>query len=284
MAVATATIILNAATIASCTDAGSEPPLTGNIPIVSTKSKSTKSQTPQDAPQPLVGFMTNEEWNELLAHVDGLVRQMDDLPFPEVKKQVFELLAGIDTIHREGLRRLVRLFKAGVMEQVVTDPTIHTLMELYDLLPPEAKTSDEQASKIQWTTSRAKTEVPEPPAAPNKSKYPHWVPVLMDGEELSDGAIKDCQIDDRQILLCRVKNDFFAVDSACVQDGSSLAEAKLNKFNLVCPHHAGCYYDVRHGGRIAGDGGIECFPVKLDENGRTLVGVDMDFEPKLPAF
>ena len=283
MDVATATIILNAATTASCTDAGSEPGLIGSIPIVS-KSKSAKPQMPQDAPQPLLGFMTNEEWNELLAHVDGLVREMDELPFPEVKKQVFELLDGIDTIHREGLRRLVRLFKAGVLEQVVTDPTIHTLMELYDLLPPKAKDTDEQASKIQWTTSRANTAAPAEPDRPTKPKYPHWVPVLMDGEELSDGGIKDCRIDDRQILLCRVKTEFFAVDSACAQDGSSLAEAKLNKFNLVCPHHPGCYYDVRHGARIAGDGGIECFPVKLDEKGRTLVGVDMEFDPKLPAF
>jgi nitrite reductase/ring-hydroxylating ferredoxin subunit len=283
MDVATATIILNVATTVSCTDADSKLTLIGNIPIVS-KSKSAKSQMPQDAPQPLVGFMTNEEWNELLAHVDGLVQEMDELPFPEVKKQVFELLAGIDTIHREGLRRLVRLFKSGVLEQVVTDPTIHTLMELYGLLPPKANSSDEQASKIQWTTSRAKTEVPAEPDRPNKPKYPHWVPVLKAGEEMSDGAIVKCQIDDRQILLCRVKNEFFAVDSACAQDGSLLADAKLNKYNLVCPHHAGCYYDVRHGGRIASDGGIECFPVKLDESGRMLVGVDMDFEPKLPAF
>jgi len=283
MDVATATIILNAATTASCTDAGSEPPLTGNIPIVSTKSKSTKSQMPQDGPQPLVGFMTNEEWNELLAHVDGLVQEMDDLPFPEVKKQVFELLAGIDTIHREGLRRLVRLFKEGVLEQVVTDPTIHTLMELYDLLPPEAKDVDEQASKIQWTTSRSNAAAPQA-AIPTNHKFPHWVPVLKDGEELSDGAIKECKIDDRRILLCRVKDDFFAVGSACPQDGSSLAEAKLHKYNLVCPHHRGCYYDVRDGARIAGEGGIECFPVKHEDSGRMLIGVDMEFEPKLPAF
>ena len=65
--------------------------------------------------------------------------EMEELPLPEVKDKVFELLAGIDTIHREGLWRLVRLFKEGVLEQVVTDPAIHNLMELYDLLPPEAE-------------------------------------------------------------------------------------------------------------------------------------------------
>jgi hypothetical protein len=32
--------------------------------------------------------------------------------------------------------RLVRLFKEGVLAQIVTDPAIRTLMELYDLKPP----------------------------------------------------------------------------------------------------------------------------------------------------
>jgi len=279
MDVATATIIRNVAITAPCTEPTSALSSIGNILVVS----KSKTDIPQN-PQPLVGFMTNEEWDELLAHVDGLVQEMDQLPFPEVKKQIFELLAGVDTIHREGLRRLVRLFKEGVLEQVVTDPTIHTLMELYDLLPPERDKPDEQASKIQWTIGGARTRAPQQPTAPPKSKYPHWVPAMKEGEELPDGAIKECQIDDRRVILCRVANNFYAVDSACAQDGSSLSEAKLIKFNLTCPHHSGCYYDVRHGARIAGEGEIECFPIKLDENGRLLVGVDMEFEPKLPAF
>ena len=91
-------------------------------------------------------------------------------------------------------------------------------------------------------------------------------------------------VEERRILLCRAGDKFFALDSACFQDGSSLAGAQLNKFTLTCPHHGGCYYDIRTGKRMAGNGGIECFSIKADAKGRILVGVDMEFKPQLPAF
>jgi hypothetical protein len=51
----------------------------------------------------------------------------------------------IDSVHREAITRLVALFKDGVLEQVIQDPAIRTLMEMYDLLPttsPCAKVYD----------------------------------------------------------------------------------------------------------------------------------------------
>lgn len=239
-------------------------------------------EPPPDPPQPLTGFMTNSQWSELLGEADGLLREMEELPFPNVKEQVFALLATIDTIHREALRRLVRLFKDGVLEKVVTDPAIHTLMELYDLLPPGAKEGDEQRAKILFTTSPAKA----PPASQKKPKpkYPHWVPVLPCGDDVSGAAVKECQVEDRRIVLCRTGDDLFALDALCLQDGSSLAGGTLSKYTLSCPHHAGCYYDIRDGARIAGSGRLDCFPVKKNEGGRILVGIDMDFNPRRPSF
>ena len=52
----------------------------------------TKSGISHDTPQDLVGFMTNEEWDDLLGDVNALVQEMDDLPYPQVKEKVFELL------------------------------------------------------------------------------------------------------------------------------------------------------------------------------------------------
>ena len=249
------------------------------------KTKTTAtSRTSHDTPQDLVGFMTNEEWDGLLGHVNALVQEMDDLPFPQVKEKVFELLAGVDAIHREALRRLGRLFKEGVLEAVVTDPAIHTLMELYDLLPPEKNKIEDQTAKIKYPHELAKFMAMETEKRSDKPKYPHWVPVLKHGGELIGGSIKECVADDRNLLICRVDDTFFALNSACSQDGSSLAGALLNKFTLTCPHHGGCYYDIRTGTRIASNGQIECFSVKLDEGGRILVGIDMEFKPQLPAF
>ena len=53
---------------------------------------------------------------------------------------------------------------------------------------------------------------------------------------------------------------------------------------LACPNHPGCYYDVRQGTRIGGSEKIVCYPVKVDEDDRVLVGLDMDFTPDLPSF
>lgn len=239
---------------------------------------------PLEAPQALTGFMTNAEWDELLGEVGVLLRNMDELPYPNVKEQVFALLAGIDTIHREALRRLVRLFKEGVMEKVVTDPAIHTLMELYDLLPPEEKVADPQRAKIIFTTARSKAGSDHKETPPVKPKYPHWVPVAMDAEDVVEGAVQECHVEDSRILLCRVGGALFAIDAACDQDGSSLSAGSLSKFTLSCPNHSGCYYDVRHGARIAASGRIACYPVKQNDGGRIMVGVDMEFSPKLPSF
>jgi len=243
------------------------------------------SELPDDARQ-LVGFMSTVGWDKLLSRVNAQIEELEQLPLPEVKDKVFELLAGIDAIHREALRRLVSVFKEGVLEKVVEDPAIHTLMELYDLLPPEAEEVPEAAvgknKPINIPIQVAST--PAPGKAPARPRYPHWVPVLKAGSDLAPGAVKEVEVDAQRILICRVDDDFFALASRCAQDGASLALAGLSRYTLNCPHHRGCYYDVRQGTRIAGKGEIDCYPVRHEDDGRVLVGIDMDFTPDLPAF
>ncbi|MGI8895428.1 MAG: Rieske (2Fe-2S) protein [Casimicrobiaceae bacterium] len=241
-----------------------------------------------EPPQPLVGFMTNGEWDELLAHVNGLILDLERIPFPDVKDRTFELLAGIDLIHREALRRLVRLFKEGVLEKVVTDPAIHTLMELYDLLPVAAA-APEDGTPIPIRPHRFPNipvkVVTEPRVATaSRRHYPHWVPALEKSEALAPGSVIEIDLDAHQVLLCRVDDEFFALESHCAQDGASLAGAILKSYTLACPDHPGCFYDVRQGTRIAASGRVDCFPVKLGDDGRVLVGFDMPFTPILPTY
>lgn len=238
----------------------------------------------------LQGFMTNEEWDDLLVHVNKLVQQMEELPDPGVRKQVFDLLQGIDAIHRESLTRLVRLFKEGVLEQVVTDPPIHTLMELYDLLPgerrgdPDEPAQDEASAGRQSIPIRVMPEEPPTLAPDDSGPPPHWVPVLDHRDDLEAGAVMPVTADERRLLLCRVDDEIFALDRHCPRDGSSLADATLQRYLLACPRHAGCYYDVRNGARLGGRETLECFALREDDNGRVLVGFGVPFRPNLPAF
>jgi len=245
-----------------------------------------KNDNPE-SPQPLIGFMTNEEWEQLLAYVNTLVQEMEQLPLPEVRSKVFDLLMGIDRIHREALRRLTRLFKEGVMEQVVTDPAIHSLMELYDLLPPgyagRGEDSPRQPGELPFIPIRAVPMERQAPA-PRSAAHPNWVPVLKGRDELAPGTTVEIQADEQAILLCRVADTYFAMASRCPRDNASLEQATLHHYTLICPHHPGCYYDVRQGTRIAGVGRIDCYPVKRQDDGAVLVGLNMDFRPELPTF
>ena len=122
-------------------------------------------------------------------------------------------------------------------------------------------------------------------AAPAPLRYPHWVPVLARLDELASGAMRDdIVIDGLALLLARRGEQWFALDAACPVDGASLRGARLNGYTLSCPHHGGCHYDIRSGARIGGGPGLTPRPVKADEQGRVLVGLDMEFKPALPSF
>ena len=182
-----------------------------------------------EADQQLIGFMTNVAWGGLLDEVNALVERMEALPDGEVRTDLFRLLDGIDTMHREALRRLVRLFKEGVLEKVVSDPAIHTLMELYDLLPPQA---DEEGASA-WAAS-AKPAFPTIPirvlrTSSSPSRFPHWVPVLAKQHQLASGSIRDdIVVDDLALVLARREDRFFVVDGRCGVDGSPFRGASLS--------------------------------------------------------
>lgn len=228
------------------------------------------------AEQSLVGFLSNEQWDALLADVNQRVEGIEAWPEGDTRQQVFELLNGIDAMHREALRRLVRLFKEGVLEQVVTDPAIHTLMELYDLLPGDSTPPSDRP---------AYPTIPIRPLRAQPLRYPHWVPVLADAREFSADTVRaDLAVDGVPLLLARRNDEWFALDGLCPQDGASLQGASASGYTLSCPRHAGCHYDLRTGARIGGGTAIACHPVRIDEQGRVMVGLDMDFKPSLPSF
>ncbi len=237
----------------------------------------------KESPQPLLGFLSNDDWDALLAHVNDLIEQMENLPAGEVRDRMFELLNGIDTIHREALHRLVRLFAEGVLEKVVSDPAIHTLMELYDLLPPETGVQEPEGSKRKGVFPT----IPIKPVRMNRPtpvRYPHWVPVPKSESGTELGSVKEVNVEGVAVVLCWRDDQVFALESRCARDGASLGRATLSGYTLNCPNHTGCYYDIRQGSPLGGGEKIACYPVKLDANGRLLIGVDMDFIPNLPSF
>jgi nitrite reductase/ring-hydroxylating ferredoxin subunit len=234
--------------------------------------------------QERIGYMTSSGWEKLLEQVNAQIEELEQISDSEVKDQVFTLLAGIDAIHRESLGRLVSLFKEGVLEQVINDPPIHTLMELYDLLPSLEEHQEQQYDENGFPVIPLDVMTGSKGTAPIKSKIPHWVPVPDSQSALEPNTTDSINVDGHSIILCRVDDEYFAVSASCAQDGSSLETATLNKYTLTCHNHLGCHYDVRQGTRIAARGeSIDCYPVEADER-RIMIGIDMDFIPNLPVF
>jgi nitrite reductase/ring-hydroxylating ferredoxin subunit len=167
---------------------------------------------------------------------------------------------------------------------VVTDPAIRTLMELYDLMPPTRAIGQVPDFITRFLPpSRGKGAISERRVA-ERVPIPHWVPVFGEAEELASGQIAHRVVEDRDLLLCKVGDEVFALAAACSRDAASLAGGTFNGYTLSCPRHTGCYYDIRDGKRIGAKGNLECFPIKVDASGRVQVGFDMPFTPHLPSF
>jgi nitrite reductase/ring-hydroxylating ferredoxin subunit len=246
----------------------------------------TRGQQPADPEQQrqhLVGFRTNDEWAALVDHANDLIADVEAHPDEATRKQVLELLQAVDALHREAITRLVRLFKEGVLEQVVTDPAIHTLMDMYDLLPRapacakiydflSAAEAPEERGKI--TGRRIRERVP----------IPHWVPAPTPAADLGRDEVALLTLDGRDVLLARAEGSVFALAGRCLCDGRRMEDAARHGYTLRCPGPNGCLFDLRSGARLGQGGELQGFPTQVDAEGRALVGFDLPFVPNLPAF
>lgn len=74
---------------------------------------------------------------QLLDRLEQLLLDVEELDDP-VREQVFELLDGVDTLHRIALRTLATELGTDEVERLrESDPTIGWLFDAYDIRPPE---------------------------------------------------------------------------------------------------------------------------------------------------
>lgn len=57
------------------------------------------------------------------------------------------------------------------------------------------------------------------------------------GNELKDGEMKAFNVGNREILLARVGDAFYAADNRCPHMGARLSGGKLEKNVIICPRH-----------------------------------------------
>lgn len=235
-----------------------------------------------DDAHPFTGYRTNTEWNDLIAQTGAMITSLDRIDDEGSRDAVFGALAGIDQIHREALHRLVRLFKDGVLEQVITDPAIKTLMGMYDLLP-----RDEPACQKVWDFTKDSPPGDDAPARPVSTEIPdypaHWSPAPIQ-QVPGDGEVAVCRMDEGTFLLAVADGQNYVVNSNCGFHDAPMEKGRLQGLSLICPHGPACAYDIRNGARLGGGAALDCLPVKSDASGRILIGFGIPFEPNMPSF
>lgn len=232
--------------------------------------------------QDLVGYRTNEEWQDLVAQAAAMITALDEIEDETIKVTVFGAMNNVDAIHREALHRLVRLFKEGVLEQVITDPAINTLMGMYDLLPPEQPA----CQKIWDFVPDANSPIEDTPPQSTElsaNKPAHWSPAPIDKIPDEGGAFI-CHMDEGSVMIANIDGNNLALEAICPTHNKIMTKGKRDGVSWICPHGDGCSYDLRNGSKLGGGVGLMCFPTKIDAQGRLLIGFGIPFEPIMPSF
>ena len=239
-------------------------------------------------PHPLADYRSNEEWQDLVAQTGSLLAALDNIKDEDAKAQVFAALEGIDSVHREALHRLVKLFKEGVLEQVITDPAINTLMGMYDLIPPDGDTDKPSAQPAQQSAAQAISFYPtgELPVFSDtlRSNEPaHWSPAPL-ADTPKEGTAFICEMEEGALLITSIEGRDVALDATCPTHGKQMTNGTLDGLSWICPHGPGCAYDLRNGAKLGGGAALQCYVTRTDSQGRLMIGFGVPFEPIMPSF
>jgi 3-phenylpropionate/trans-cinnamate dioxygenase ferredoxin subunit len=70
--------------------------------------------------------------------------------------------------------------------------------------------------------------------------------LVVDVEELEPGGLLPVKVGERKVLVCRVADEYFAIENLCPHATVPLSRGRLDDCVLECPFHGG-KLDVRSG-------------------------------------
>ena len=211
---------------------------------------------------------SDEEFDQLALYVQQMIEQIERLPYPDVREFIFELLKGIDVLHREALARIMQNTERRAPELKIAfeqDRVIRSLFALYDLLP---NLESNPKNTINGFVPLDHVDVLA------TIKQPIWIP---GGhlDDLTSGELRAQSFDGVSVLLYRYEGEIYAVQNACIGSVLPLAQGTVEAYELTCPWH-GCKYDIRTGqSPDYPNQQLLVFPVEIMEDGRFTVGFNV---------
>lgn len=101
------------------------------------------------------GTSPDTEFQHLLEWIGQGVAAMEQIQDQTIREQVFALLDGVDLVHRQGLQRVLEMIGAtgggAALPRITEDPIVHSLLDMYDLLPVNELDQVEQALEPVYT-------------------------------------------------------------------------------------------------------------------------------------
>lgn len=96
-----------------------------------------------------------------------------------------------------------------------------------------------------------------------------WIPIRL-AAELRDGDMVAVDLDDRDILIARVGDDYYAIDNICTHAWGMLDQGSLHGCEVQCPLHSG-RFDLRTGEatRPPATAPVATYPIQVE--GHTLL-------------
>lgn len=215
-------------------------------------------------------FYTDEEYQELTQQVDKIIREAEELPYPNVRDLILSLLQTLDLLHREGLSRLMDIVEQDypdLKDKMKDDFGIKTLFSLYDLLENELMEEEKQSKGL---PEKAFIPIEEVTVM---AKRPIWIPA-GNINELEPEKLYVENLDGNNVLLCKKEGELFAMEAHCIDSVLTLEVGKLDGYHVVCPWHH-CRYDLRTGELEGTDLSLDTFPTEIDDNGNFSVGFNI---------
>lgn len=93
-----------------------------------------------------------------------------------------------------------------------------------------------------------------------------WLPVAKVGE-ITDKASKVVSLDDADVAVYNLGDEYFAIEDVCTHDGGDISGGWVEGDRAVCPRHL-AEFSIRTGEALKAPAyeGVHSFPVRVREN------------------
>lgn len=224
--------------------------------------------------------LTDSEYKRLTRRVQELIDRIEQLPYPKIRELVFELLRGLDALHREALARMLHRVEneaPELAERLPEDQVVRTLLALYNFGPGADEIPEPSEEPDGFVAADQVDVMDDPPTqdAREEINRPVWIPGGH-RSDLDPGTLMPTSFEGMNVLLCRVEDDIYALKNVCPGSALTLQQGALDGHTLICPWH-GCRYDIRTGERQdePDEVPVETFPVEIGDDGQFSIGFNV---------